>query len=163
MSKNATLGKKGQIIYPKTKWENIIDAPTLESINQMRLDIDYLMEHGGGGGGIPINPVTEKAIYYGGSPSEIEINGSTSNIINTLNEVFMQNITEVYCNFKYYYIAMPVTYTLSKVITENNEVITDLFILKGNYLQDNESYKLYEFHLSSDIPLNTNINITISE
>lgn len=112
-----------------------------------------------GGGSGPAIVQLEKLVYYGGSNTNISLGTSLSNLFNSDESP----ITDVLCDTKYYYISIPVNDTLEKVITENNENITDLFILKGQYQQDGESYNLYEFHLSSDVPLNANINITISE
>ena len=118
---------------------------------------------GGGGGGGDDNPTLGRYVYYGGTENVLPINGSTSNIVNTFNKTTKSITKDVSCTTKYYYISIPIAYTLKSVVTENAEVITGFFNNKGTYLQNGDYYNLYEFHLSSNIPLNTDITITVIE
>ena len=132
--------------------------------------MDFAINGGGGGGGgggdDPTPPTPSglgKYVYYGGSNTEVPINSSTANVIGSFGKSKSSTISNVPCYTKYYYISLPMSYQLRKVVTENNENITDMFVTKGAYSQDGDSYILYEFHLSSDMPLNVNITITVAE
>lgn len=123
---------------------------------------------GGGGGGDDPTPTPTpsglgKYVYYGGANAEIPINSSTSSIIGSFSKSKNSVISNVPSYTKYYYISLPISYHLSRVVTENNENITELFTAKGAYTQESDSYILYEFHLSSDMPMNVNITITVTE
>ena len=120
---------------------------------------------GGGGGDDPTPPTPSglgKYVYYGGSNTEVPIDGNTENVIGSFGKSKNRTISNVPCYTKYYYISIPIAYRIQKVVTENNENITSMFSVKGAYNQDGESYILHEFHLSSDMPLNVNITITIA-
>jgi hypothetical protein len=122
-------------------------------------------DDGGGGGDDPTPPTPSglgKYVYYGGSNTAIPINASTSSVIGSFGKSKNSTISNVPCYTKYYYVSLPMAYQLQRVMTENNENITEFFVTKGAYTQDGETYILYEFHLSSDIPLNVNITITIA-
>ena len=123
-------------------------------------------DDGGGGGDDPTPPTPSglgKFIYYGGSDTEISIDSSTETIIGNFNRSKSSVISNVPNYSKYYYISIPISYQLIRVVTENNENITSMFETNGAYSQGGESYILREFHLSSDMPLNVNITITVTE
>lgn len=121
---------------------------------------------GGGGGGDDPTPPTPsglgKYVYYGGSDTEVLIDGNTESIVGNFSKSKNRTISNIPCYNKYYYISIPTAYQLQRVVTENNENITSMFSVKGTYSQDGESYVLREFHLSSDMPLNVNVTITIA-
>ena len=118
---------------------------------------------GGGGGGGGDDDTLDKYVFYGGSESSIPVDGSTSGIVGAFDKSNKSTTSGIPCYTKYYYISIPITYHLQKVITENAENITGLFTAKGAYLQNGDSYVLYEFHLVSDMPLNVSITITVTE
>lgn len=125
---------------------------------------DLAENGGGGGGGGGDTPTTlSKYYYYGGSEVAIPIEENTGTAMSGKSTTNYSVKSDVPCFSKYFYIGIPQYFNLQKVMTENNENITDLFLMKGLYLQNSESYKLYEFHLSSDVPLNVNITITVVE
>lgn len=136
-----------------------------DKIKKILLDFAINGSGGGGGGDDPTPPTPSglgKYVYYGGSNAEVPIDGNTENVIGSFGKSKNRTISNVPCYTKYYYIALPIAYQLQKVVTENNENITSMFSVKGAYSQDGESYILYEFHLSSDMPLNVNITITVA-
>ena len=128
--------------------------------------IELATNWGEGGGGDDPTPPTpsglDKYVYYGGSDTEVPIDSNTENVIGSLGKSKNRTISNVPCYTKYYYISLPLAYQLQKVVTENNENITNMFSVKGAYSQDGDSYILREFHLSSDMPLDVNITITIN-
>lgn len=118
---------------------------------------------GGGGGGGEDIPTLSKFVYYGGKDAPIPVDSQTSTIMSRMPSSNKGVIENVPCYSKYYYIGIPTRFSLTRVMTENSENITGLFSQKGVYAQDGTSYMLYEFHLSSDMPLNVDITITVTE
>ena len=106
---------------------------------------------------IEIIPTLENSIYYTGSNTKLN-NFSNYNTFTTSNKSI---IKDVYIGNIYYYLLIPQDYSI-KIITENNEDITEMFISKTNMIISNISYRILEFHLSSDLPLNTNVTINIT-
>jgi hypothetical protein len=141
------------------KVTSISDQSTDTEYPSAKAVYDAIMQYGGHGGSGPAIVELSETVYYGGSNTAL----TTSSDLSGFSNSDESPITDVSCNTKYFYISIPSTFGLEKVITENNENITDLFISRGQYQQNGISYTLYEFHLSSDIPLDANINITISE
>ena len=118
---------------------------------------------GGGGGNIPL----EHAYFYGGKDDKIVIDSDIETKVKSLATSSVRVNNNVPCNKKYFYLAVFSENNLIKVITENNENITSNFELDQNTFNITLSgqtltYKLYEFHLNSDIPLNANLNITLA-
>ena len=106
---------------------------------------------------IEIIPTLEDDIYYTGSNT---ILNSFSNY-NTFTNSNKSIIKNVYLGNIYYYLLIPQSYNI-KIITENNEDITEMFISKTNMTISNISYRVLEFHLSSNLPLDTNVTINIT-
>lgn len=118
----------------------------------------------GGGGDDDDTQLLSKFVYYGERDAEISVNSGTGSVVfNNLSRTHNSVIRNVPCYSKYYYVSIPVGFTLKRVVTENAEDIKNLFTAKGRYSQSGDSYTLYEFHLTSDIPLNVALTITIVE
>lgn len=107
---------------------------------------------------IEIIPTLENNIYYKGSDTQLS-NFSNYNTFTSSNKSI---IKDVYIGNIYYYLLIPQDYTL-KIITENNEDITDKFNLINTTITiSGVIYNIYEFHLSSNLPLDTNVTINIT-
>lgn len=165
MSLNAKPKEEPYVIYnPQTKvfyanegWE-LIEASADSKLTAMSL-----AGAGGGGGGGDVTPSgLEKSAFFGGTDTELIIAPGISDTIFGFASTKRNTTSGVPCNRPYFYIAVPSSYSLRRAVTENMETITGLFSLKGTYLQGEDEYKLYEFHLSSNMPLNADITITIS-
>lgn len=120
------------------------------------------------GGGVSPEPVVtlEHPCYYSGLDNKLYVDEDVANVVQSMTHSNNSTVRNVPCDKKYFYIAIAAGNTLYRVITENNENITGDFTLDTSTFSlviDGVSvlYKLYEFHLSSDIPLNAGINITI--
>ena len=153
----------------KQDWIKYIDRINLtgpggrDKIKKILREIAEKGGGGGGGGGGDDAPTLSKPYYFGGSNVAIPVDSNTGRIMSGLSNSDKSVVSDVPCFTKYYYIGIPVSFTLQKVLTENNENITELFISKGAYLQGSDSYVLYEFHLNSDEPLNVYMSITVVE
>lgn len=106
---------------------------------------------------IEIIPTLDNSIYYTGS--DVELN-SFSNY-STFTDSNKSIIKNVYLGNIYYYLLIPQSYNI-KIITENNEDITEMFVSKTNMTISNISYRVLQFHLSSNLPLDTNVTINIT-
>lgn len=112
-------------------------------------------ESSGGGGDIPvIKPIK---LYYGGSNDrELDVETEYTSFGHTTNSS-VSNRTLL----KYYYVLVRGNSNI-RVVTNNNEPITDWFINDGTMTIDNTSYKIFKFHLDTDLTYNLTINITIT-
>lgn len=118
---------------------------------------------GGGGSDTPVEPsVLEYPLLYGGTSTAVPVNDSATSIISGFSRSYKYITKNVPCNTKYYYLAIPGDYSLTSVITDNMENVTSMFERKGGIAYAGIVYNLHEFHLSSDIPLDVNITITIA-
>lgn len=106
---------------------------------------------------IEIIPTLDNSIYYTGSNVELNSFSNYSTFTNSNKSI----IKNVYLGNTYYYLLIPQSYTI-KIITENNEDITEMFVSKTNMTISNISYRVLEFHLSSNLPLDTNVTINIT-
>lgn len=107
---------------------------------------------------IEIIPTLENSIYYKGSNTRLS-NFSNYSTFTSSNKSI---IKDVYIGNIYYYLLIPQDYSI-KIITENNEDITDKFNLINTTITINRIiYNIYEFHLSSNLPLDTNVTINIT-
>lgn len=106
---------------------------------------------------IEIIPTLDNSIYYTGSDVELNSFSNYSTFTNSNKSI----IKNVYLGNIYYYLLIPQSYNI-KIITENNEDITEMFISKTNMTISNISYRVLEFHLSSNLPLDTNVTINIT-
>lgn len=106
---------------------------------------------------IEIIPTLDNSIYYTGS--NIELNNFSN--YSTFTDSNKSIIKNVYLGNIYYYLLIPQSYNI-KIITENNEDITEMFVSKTNITISNISYRVLEFHLSSNLPLDTNVTINIT-
>lgn len=100
-------------------------------------------------------------IYYGGQSTELAITSSTEETVNHWNTTDKSTTSGINCNEIWYYLSIYTKYSIVSIITENTEPITSLFILKGQYLQNGNTYNLYEFHLSSDMPLDAKFTLKV--
>lgn len=127
----------------------------------------YILEHptGGGGeeeeesqGGGDTPPVVKPIkLYYGGSNDrELDVETEYTSFGHTTNSS-VSNRTLL----KYYYVLVRGNSNI-RVVTNNNEPITDWFINDGTMTIDNTSYKIFKFHLDTDLTYNLTINITIT-
>lgn len=128
------------------------------------------VENGGSGGGggdqpepTPTPTPSDLAfpIYYGGQDTELHINSQTESVVREWDSTSKYTTSGIYCGEVWYYLAIHVNYSIVSIITENTEPITSMFELKGRYTQDGRSYNLYEFHLSSDMPLDVNFTLVV--
>ena len=124
----------------------------------------------GGGGDTPTPTPTpptptptelDYPIYYGGQSTELPIDSSTANVIRQWDSTTSYTTSGIYCGEIWYYLAIHTSYSIVSIITDNTEPITSMFELKGRYVQDGKSYNLYEFHLSSDMPLDVNFTLVV--
>lgn len=99
-------------------------------------------------------------VYYGGQASELSVDEAGS-VISGWNHSDTLKTEEIWCGSVWFYIAVPAMCSVKSIISENNERLDDLFVNKGIILIDSKSYNLYEFHLSSDMPLDVNITLTL--
>lgn len=106
---------------------------------------------------IEIIPTLDNSIYYTGSNVELNSFSNYSTFTNSNKSI----IKNVYLGNIYYYLLIPQSYTI-KIITENNEDITEMFVSKTNMTISNINYRILEFHLSSNLPLDTNVTINIT-
>lgn len=106
---------------------------------------------------IEIIPTLDNSIYYTGSNVALN-NFSNYSTFTDSNKSIIKN---VYLGNIYYYLLIPQSYNI-KIITENNEDITEMFVSKTNMTISSISYRVLEFHLSSDLPLDTNVTINIT-
>ena len=109
----------------------------------------------------PIQPTLEYPMYYGSTQGNITIRDASVLVPSSLTSTSSMSIT---CNTNnaYVYIALYDEYNISSIVTANSESILSEFINMGVFMLDNKIYKLYEFHLSSGLPLDVNINIQIT-
>lgn len=129
-------------------------------IDLLKSNVAWLAKYGGGGGGnTPIEELS--TVYYYGSLDNKLINSEILTLLNKSKEI-TNNIT---LDKSYYYIVLYENYILTKVLTSNNENITDGFKHIDNISLENKNYKIYEFHLNSGIALDVDatISITIKE
>lgn len=107
---------------------------------------------------IEIIPTLENSIYYKGSNTQLS-NFSNYSTFTSSNKSI---IKDIYIGNIYYYLLIPQDYSI-KIITENNEDITDKFNIINTTITINRIiYNIYEFYLSSNLPLDTNITINIT-
>lgn len=134
----------------------LVTAAALVDLDKRIKEINEKLENGdfvpGGGSGGTIARRLDKSIYY------LLSNSSLNNIPSNWETFTSSNIsiTEVLLNTVYFYVAIPTDYTM-KIVTENNEDITDNFNPKGTSAE----YKLFEFCLNSGLALDVNVTINI--
>ena len=106
----------------------------------------------------PSEQTLSNPMYYGGGDTEIPVNAQTSSAISgfSLSDKF---ITTMACDKLYYYLAIPPTYTISKITGELDWEITEDFNNKGTFTHNNMTYTLYEFHIA--LPLEADITVTL--
>lgn len=100
-------------------------------------------------------------VYFGGQNTELPLDSYTSSVVGGWNKSSSYTTTGIDCNQIWYYIALHANYEIVSIITDNTEPIKDLFELKGRYNQDGKTYNLYEFHLSSDLPLDVKMTLVV--
>lgn len=131
------------------------------------IHLDGVEGGSGGGGDTPTPPPTptptelDFPVYYGGQSTELPINSETGSVVSHWGKSTQYTTTGINCNEKWYYIALHVNYSIVSIVTDNTEPVTSLFELKGRYNQEGKSYNLYEFHLSSDMPLDVNLTLVV--
>lgn len=140
----------------------------VKEITTIKGNISWLASYGGGGGGSSEDPITKLTyeVFYGGSDHRIIVDSDIEEKLLNLNSSKYIHLDNINCDNSYFYIAVCEDNFLVKVLTEFNEDITDRFVLNPSTFDINTSfgiktYKLYEFHLESNLPLNARINITL--
>jgi len=109
----------------------------------------------------PAPVVLENPAYYGATNDEILISSAALNVLGLTRTTSLSNVCP--SNKPYVYIALYEGYRFIKAITINNEDILSEFVDKGSFVLNDLNYKLYEFHLSSGLSLDVNINISFSK
>lgn len=109
----------------------------------------------------PIQPTLEYPMYYGSIQGNIAIRDASVLVPSYLTPTSLMSTT-CESNNAYVYIALYDEYNISSIVTANSENILSEFNNTGVFVLDNKIYKLYEFHLSSGLPLDVNINIQIT-
>ena len=119
---------------------------------------------GPGPGPGPTPSLLDHDVFYGSTDERITIENAPIKI-SSLNQTFSSTCI---CpsNKQYVYISIYEDYNFVSAETDNHEIIRPDFVQVGGpgttFTYNNLSYKLYEFTLSSTLPLDVNINITIS-
>lgn len=115
---------------------------------------------GPGPGPGPEPTLLDHDVFYGSVASQITLANAASSM-SSLNQTFSSTCT---CpsDKQYVYIAIYNDYTFVSAVTENNEDVRSDFSLIGTFTYSSLTYKLYEFTLSSTLPLDVDINITIT-
>ena len=109
----------------------------------------------------PVPETLDYPAYYGASLYEIlpELAPVEIKTLQSSQSMTVSCTTE----HPYVYVALSDQYDIDKILTDNNENITDEFISTGVFSLDSITYNLYEFHLSSGLSLDVNINIIFSK
>lgn len=100
-------------------------------------------------------------VYFGGQSTELPLDHNTSSVVKKWSSSMTYTTSGINCNEIWYYIALHANYQIVSIITDNTEPITSLFELKGRYNQEGKTYNLYEFHLSSDLPLDVKMTLVV--
>jgi hypothetical protein len=162
-------------LYDKINENEEVTASSLINIyqylNKLKNNVNYILENG-----VEITPDTPTPVtpsgdgknhklYYGNLSIKFENISQLSSLRVSTNTTGKFTISNIDCNDLYFYIICESSKSLTSVITENNENITDEFEeYEQTYLitiDDEEiSYKVYEF--KSEISLDAKINIKVN-
>jgi len=172
---NEIVSEALNTLYDKINENEEVTASSLvniyQDLNKLKNNVNYILENG-----VEITPDTPTPVtpsgdgknhklYYGNLSTKFENISQLSSLRVSTNTIGKFTISNIDCNNLYFYIICESSKSLTSVITENNENITDEFKeYEQTYLitiDDEEiSYKVYEF--KSEISLDAKINIKIN-